>query len=370
MSFKIAIRPNIRQSVFFDATVADGVQSFGVYNHMLIPEHFGDIDAEYQNLLTNVVMWDVAVQRQVQLKGPDAAKLAQYLTPRNLEKARIGQGRYVPLCDHDGWMINDPVLLKISEECYWLSVADSDIHLWAAATGKERGWAVEVDEPDVSPLAIQGPKAMDLAVKLFDESVREMRYFAFKEAELDGMPLILARAGWSKQGGFELYLCDGSRGTELYEKVKEAGAEFGIGPGAPNHLERMEHGLISYGTDMRWQSHRANPFEMGLGALVDLESGHDFVGRKALAQIKQEGPKRLRVGFKIDGMPKPLGRSMPIELGGQEVGCMSEFLFSERVGTTIGVGLVKSELAESTDEFTLKHDTGHHSARITPMPFL
>ncbi|MEL6433307.1 MAG: glycine cleavage system protein T, partial [Pseudomonadota bacterium] len=216
MSFYVGLRPNIRQSVFFDATVADGVRSFGVYNHMLIPHHFGDIDAEYHNLLANVVIWDVAVQRQVQLQGPDAGKLAQYLTPRNLDNTRIGQGRYVPLCDYEGWMINDPVLLKLADDCYWLSVADSDIHLWATAIARERRLDVFVDEPDVSPLAIQGPKATDLAVKLFGKSVKDMRYFDFEEKMLCDIPLILARAGWSKQGGYELYLRDGSRGTELY----------------------------------------------------------------------------------------------------------------------------------------------------------
>lgn len=160
-------------------------------------------------------MWDVAVQRQVQLQGPDARELTQYLTPGILQNTKIGQRRYVPLCDHEGWMINDPVPLKLADNCYWILVADGDIHLWGAAIGRERGLDVVVDEPDVSSLAIQGPKATDLAVKLFGESAKDMRYFAFREASLQGIPLILARAGWSKQGGYELYLRDRSRGTEL-----------------------------------------------------------------------------------------------------------------------------------------------------------
>jgi len=208
MTFSIGIGPNIRKSPYFDATVRDGVRSFSVYNHMYIPAHFGDPDAEYDRLLDGVAMWDVAAQRQVQLLGPDAGKLAQYLTPRNLAKTRVGQGRYVPLCDHDGWIINDPVLLKLDENRFWLSVADSDIHLWAAALGRENGWDVAVSEPDVSPLAIQGPKAEEVVAMLFGDRVRAFRYFGFEETTLDGIPLVLARSGWSKQGGFELYLQD------------------------------------------------------------------------------------------------------------------------------------------------------------------
>jgi glycine cleavage system aminomethyltransferase T len=255
VTFSIHIGPNIRTSPYFEATVADGVRSFSVYNHMAIPGHFGDPEAEYDRLLNGVAMWDVAAQRQVQLEGPDAMALAQLLTPRNLAGTKVGQGRYVPMCDHDGWLINDPVLLPLSDTCVWLSIADSDIALWAAAIGRERGLDVTVSEPDVSPLAIQGPKAMDVAEVLFgDLGAGALKYFQFREAELDGIPLIVARSGWSKQGGVELYLRDGGRGTELWHRVKEAGAPFGIGPGAPNDIERLESGLISYGADMRRQT--------------------------------------------------------------------------------------------------------------------
>lgn len=206
MSFDINIGPNIRKSAYFEATVADGVRSFSVYNHMYIPGNFGDPEAEYDRLLNGVAMWDVAAQRQVELSGPDAGALAQYLTPRNLSATRVGQGRYVPLCDHDGWLINDPVLLKLEDTRYWLSVADCDIHLWAAAVAREKRMDVQVFEPDVSPLAIQGPKAEDVTAALFGDWVRELRYFAFRDTDLNGIPLVLARSGWSKQGGFELYL--------------------------------------------------------------------------------------------------------------------------------------------------------------------
>jgi glycine cleavage system aminomethyltransferase T len=370
MAYLIGLGPNLRKSAFFDATVRDGVRSFSVYNHMLIPGHFGDPEAEYDRLVHGVAMWDVAAQRQVELVGPDAGRLAQYLTPRNLARTRIGQGRYVPLCDLDGWLINDPVLLKLAEDRYWLSVADSDIHLWAAAIGHERGWDVQVREPDVSPLAIQGPRAEDVVASLFGEQVRDIRYFGFVETRLDGIPLVLARSGWSKQGGFELYLQDGAQGTALWDRVREAGQPFGIGPGAPNDTERLESGLVSYGADMRWQTHRANPFEMGFGAMIDLAGGHDFVGRAALERIAREGITRTRVGLFVDGRPEPPGHAVPLMHAGEEVGFVSEFAFSRRLGRTIGLGLLRADLAGTPAPLAIRLAGADVPVQLTGIPFL
>lgn len=366
MSFTIGIGPNIRKSAYFEATVRDGVQSFSVYNHMYIPGHFGNPEAEYDRLLNGVAMWDVAAQRQVALRGPDAGRLAQYLTPRNLDKTKVGQGRYVPICDYDGWLINDPVLLKLAEDHYWLSVADSDLHLWVQAIARERGWDVEVSEPDVSPLAIQGPKAVEVAAALFGERVRDFRYFGFEETALDGISLVLARSGWSKQGGFELYLREGARGTELWDKVKAAGAAFGIGAGAPNDTERLESGLISYGADMRWQTHRTNPFEMGLGGLVDLASGHACVGRAALERMAAAPLARHRVGLVIKGDPLPPGHPVPLVQAGRQVGHVSELAFSRRLGQTIAVGLCETGV---TGGLQVPLPEGVFDAELSALPF-
>ena len=226
MAFEIGIGPNNRKSVYFDATVADGVACFSVYNHMLIPAHFGSPHAEYDSLMNGVTMWDVAAQRQVEVSGPDAARLIQYLTTRDIGTSKIGQGRYVPICNHQGQLINDPVLLRLAADRFWLSIADSDIELWASAIAAERKWDVQVIEPDVSPLAIQGPLAKELVADLFGDWVKELTYFGFKQTELQGIPLVLARSGWSKQGGYELYLQDGARGVELWNIVKSKGAAF------------------------------------------------------------------------------------------------------------------------------------------------
>tara|TARA_R110002094_G_scaffold146531_1_gene135862 strand:+ start:1082 stop:2188 length:1107 start_codon:yes stop_codon:yes gene_type:complete len=346
MTFSIGIGPNNRKSCYFDATVADGVQSFSVYNHMFIPAHFGDPAAEYDRLMRGVAMWDVAAQRQVEISGPDAAALIQYLTTRDMAKTKIGQGRYVPLCDHAGTLINDPVLLMLAQDRYWLSIADSDIALWASAIAAERGLDVQVFEPDVSPLAVQGPKAEDVIAGLFGNWVRDLKYFGFQQTDLDGIPLVLARSGWSKQGGFELYLQDSTHGTDLWMRVKAAGKSHGIGPGAPNDLERLESGLVSYGADGRVQVNPCNPFEIGLGKLVDFDKG-DFVGKAALQKIASVGITRQRMGFIIDGGPVlHFEENVPVKTAnGTTVGILSEATFSPRKAANIGVGMLQAGVA-------------------------
>lgn len=371
VTFEIHIGPNNRKSPFFDATVAAGVRGFSIYNHMYIPGHFGDPDAEYDRLLNGVVMWDVAAERQVELSGTDAAKLARYLTPRSLAGMQIGQGRYVPLCDHDGYLINDPVLLKLSETRFWLSVADSDIWLWAGAIARERGWDVEVFEPDVSPLAIQGPKAQDVTAALFGDWVRDLGLFRFRETELDGIPLVLMRSGWSHQGGFELFLQDQRFGTDLWNMVQRAGAPFGIGPGAPNDIERLESGLISYGADMRRQGIPANPFEMGFGNMVDFESGEEYIGRDALAAIRAKGIERRRTGVIVEGAPiAGAQHAMPLMQNGQQVGIVSEIAYSRRVGQTIGVALVHSALGATPDDLEIAVQGQTRPVRLASLPFV
>lgn len=366
MAFALHIGPNIRKSPFFEATVAAGVQGFSVYNHMYIPGHFGDPVAEYDRLLTGVAMWDVAAQRQVALRGPDAGALAQLLTPRSLAGMEAGQGRYVPLCDHDGHVINDPVLLKLADDHYWLSVADSDVLLWAGAIARERGLDVKVAEPDVSPLAIQGPRAMDVAAALLGDRVRDLKRFRFREVDLDGIPLLVARSGWSHQGGVELYLRDSRFGTDLWNRVAEAGRPFGIGPGAPNDIERLESGLLSYGADIRVQVNPVTPFEAGFGAMVSFD--HEFVGRAALEPLARVAPARRRTGLVLDGAPVA-GNQHPLPLmrDGTEVGLVCEIAHSPRLGRNIGVGFVTTD--QPSDGLTVDLPDGERSVTLAGLPF-
>lgn len=370
MTFTVGIGPNNRKSCYFDATVADGVQAFSVYNHMFIPAHFGDPEAEYDRLMHGVAMWDVAAQRQVEINGPDAATLIQYLTTRDMAKTKVGQGRYVPLCDHAGNLINDPVLLMLDENRYWLSIADSDIALWASGIAAERGWDVSVFEPDVSPMAVQGPKAEAVIADLFGDWVRDLRYFGFAASELDGIPLVLARSGWSKQGGFELYLQDGTRGSALWNLVKAAGAPYDIGPGAPNDLERLESGLVSYGADGRLQVNPCNPFEIGLGKLVDFDKA-DFVGKAALQKIAASGVQRRRVGFTVDGDPiNSFEDNLAVMTqNGDVVGVLSEAVFSTRKGANIGVGMLNTKVPDDATGLTVIHNGQTRGVQPQDLPF-
>ena len=371
MSFSLGIGSNIRKSPYFDATVADGVQSFSVYNHMYLPGHFGDPKGEYERLINGVAMWDVGAQRQVELQGPDGAQLVQYLCTRDVSGTAIGQGRYVPICNHDGNLINDPVLLRLAENQFWLSIADSDIELWASAIAAERGLDVRVFEPDVSPLAVQGPKAAELIAQLFGEWAHELKYFWFRETNLQGIPLVLARSGWSKQGGFELYLRDGARGQELWDIVKTAGVVFDIGPGAPNDAERLESGLLSYGSDARLQTHPANPFELGLGNLVDLDGADDFIGKSALLKIKAAGIKRRLCGFIIQGDPVPASEHpVPLMQNNIGVGSIGEMAYSQRLDKNIAIGLVSNDVPGNAIDLTVAVDGIPRTVTLTDLPFI
>jgi len=340
--FGITPSARLRPSPFYEATLAEGVCAFTTYNHMLMPTSYGKPLEEYWRLINGVSQWDVAVERQVQLRGPDAGRLAQILAPRDLSKCKVGQGKYVPLVNHQGVLINDPICLKLADDLYWLSIADSNIWFWASAIAAERGLRVEVSEPDVSPMAIQGPKAEDVVAYLCGDWVRGLKYFWFREFDLNGIPLVVARSGWSKQGGFELYLRDGSQGTKLWNLVKEAGQPWGIGPGNPNWSERVESGLISFGGDTDGQT---NPFEVRMGKYVDLHVPDDTVGIQALRRIAEEGPKRHSLGIILDaGDPVSPGFSWnPIYKDGVKVGDLTNCIFSIRVQKNLGFALISRD---------------------------
>ncbi len=339
--FGITPSARLRPSPFFEATLAEGVTAFTTYNHMLMPTSFGKPEEEYWRLLNGASLWDVAVERQVELHGPDAGRLAQILCPRDLGKCTVGQGKYVAVCNHQGTLINDPILLKLADDRYWLSIADSNIWFWARAIAAERGLDVAVSEPDVSPLAVQGPKAEHVVAALCGDWVRELKYFWFRETTIAGIPVAVARSGWSKQGGFEIYLMDGSRGTQLWNLVREAGKPWDIGPGNPNFCERVESGLLSYGGDTDEQT---NPFEVRMGKYVDLDVGDDVIGINVLRRIHAEGPKRHQLGVVLDGdTPTELGFNWhPIEVAGQRVGDLTNCVWSYRLKKNIGFALIST----------------------------
>jgi aminomethyltransferase len=369
MAFQISPSPRIRKSPFFDATVAEGVTSFTVYNRMLMPTSYGAPMTEYWRLIEGVSMWDVACERQVEITGPDAHRLTQALVPRNIGRQPVGMGWYVPVCDHHGVLLNDPILLKLADDRFWLSIADSDVLFWARAVAAERGFNVELREPDVSPLAIQGPRAEDVVAALFDDSIRSLGYFRFREMELDGIPLQLARSGWSKQGGFELYLMDGRRGTELWQTVREAGRPFDIGPGTPNGMERIESGLLSWGGDTDDQT---NPFEVRMGKYVDLDSPGDVVGIKALRRIKERGPRRHQIGIVLDmaGEIDALDGRPKVFKGATDTGVITAATWSPRLGCNIAMALLWTGVGPGDAVHVVFPDGRECAGEATTLPFL
>jgi glycine cleavage system aminomethyltransferase T len=358
----------LRPSPFHEATQREGVTSVTVYNHMLMPTSYGHPEDEYWRLINGVSQWDVAVERQVQIKGPDAGRLAQILAPRDLSKQVVGQGKYVPLCNHRGVLINDPICLKLADDLYWLSAADSDIWFWAEAVAAERGLRVEISEPDVSPMAIQGPKAVDVVAHVCGDWVRDLKYFWFRETDIAGIPVLVQRSGWSKQGGFEIYLRDGAKGTALWDIFREAGQPWGIGPGNPNWCERIESGLISYGGDT---DAATNPYEVRMGKYVDLGVPNDTVGIQALRRIAAEGPKRQSLGVVMEGGAplKPAFGWCAITAGGKRLGDLTNGVFSYRLKQNIGFALIASA-CRIGDRVEVHLPDGTRSGTLTDIPFL
>ncbi len=365
--FNILPTPRVRASPFYDATIADGVKNFTTYNRMLLPTTYGDPEGEYWRLLNGVSMWDVACERQIQLKGPDAGKLAQLLTTRNLDTLSIGQGMYAPICNHQGVLLNDPVINRLSDDVYWISIADSQIQFWASAISSERFLNVEISEPDASPLAIQGPNAEKVVVALFGDWVRKLGYFRFKEIQIQGIPLIVGRSGYSKQGGFELYLRDGSKGSKLWNLVREAGQPWDIQPGTPNHSERIESGLLSFGNDT---DDKTNPYEVRLGKYIDLQLPDAVIGIRALRKIRQQGIHRHQLGIVIDGeLSLLLARTWcDVRKNRKIVGSVTSTAFSWRMKANVGLALVSS-VVQPGNHVQVDFEGKIHDAQIVELPF-
>ena len=358
----------IRKSPYFDSTVKWGATGFSVYNHMYIPRDFGNPEQNFWNLIERAILCDVAVERQVEITGPDAFKFVQLLTPRDLSKLSVGQCKYVLITNEQGGILNDPVLLRLAENHFWLSLADSDVLLWAQGVAVNSGLNVKITEPDVSPLQLQGPNSKEIMIKLFGESIEDIKYYWFKEYELDGIPLIISRTGWSSEFGYELFLKDGSRGNDLYEKIMSAGKEHGIDAGHTSSIRRIEGGMLSYHADADINT---NPFELGFDRLVSLDNDINFIGKEALTKIKKNGIKRKQVGLIIDCKPLegPNTTFWPIEDKGNKIGKVTSAVYSPRLKKNIALAMVNVENSEiGTDLEVLTHQ-GKFFAKIVEIPF-
>lgn len=358
----------IRKSPFFDTTVRAGATGFSVYNHMYIPRDFGSPEENYWNLVNRAILCDVSVQRQVEISGPDAARFMQLLTPRNLENLSVGQCKYILITNAQGGILNDPVLLKLAENHFWMSIADTDVLLWAQGVAVHSGLEVKICEPDVSPLQLQGPKSGQIMAVLFGESIKDLRYYWFRELELDGIPLVVARTGWSSELGYELYLRDGSLGDALWEKIIAAGTPLGLKPGHTSSIRRIEGAMTSYHADADIHT---NPYELGLDRLVDLDMAANFIGKSALTKIRQTGVARRQVGMVLDTAPLdgPNTTFWTVGKNHHTVGKVTSAVYSPRLQKNIALAMVANEHAAIGSELTVAMPAGTVAARVVEKPF-
>jgi glycine cleavage system aminomethyltransferase T len=363
----ISIGPRVRKSPYFDATMRYGAKAFSIYNHMYMPTHYGNPVDEYWHLVTGVTLWDVSCQRQIRISGPDAKPFMEMLTPRDLSNCPSHRCLYVLLTDADGGIVNDAVLMHMRENEYWLSPGDGDVILWAQGAATLTGMDVLVEEGDICPLQLQGPKAPHVAYKLLGQEALDMRYFHVIETELNGLKMAVSRTGWSGELGYEFYLKDHIHGDELWETIMSAGEEYNIVPAAPNLIRSIEGALLSFFSDIRRED---NPYTLGLGRLVNLDKKADFIGREALRAIEAAGNHRRLVGIEIEGDPISHNESFWHVLGGGEkIGHVSRCVWSPRLERNIGFANVPAELTAIGSKLRLGTPDGETSATVVKAPW-
>ena len=358
----------VRKSPYSDAALRWGAKGFSVYNHMYIPRDFGDPRQNFWYLVNDAILCDVSVERQVQIKGPDAAKFTQFLCCRDLSKCQVGQCKYVLITDQDGGIINDPILLKLAEDHFWLSIADSDVLLWARGVAVNSGMDVDISEPDVSPLQLQGPKSRDVLRAAFGDAPTELKYYRFMEFDWDGVPLIISRTGWSSELGYEIFLRDGTQGEKLWEHLMAVGGPLGLKPGHTSSIRRIEAGMLSYHADMTLAN---NPYEMGMGRLVDLDMEADFISKAALTLIKERGVSQQLVGLEIDGDPFVGSNDFfwPILKEGVKVGTVTSAIYSPRLQKNIALAMISIDHTASGRVLQVDKLSETRACTVVPTPF-
>ena len=370
MSKGIIYTPRIRKSPFFEETIKAGASNFTTYNHMTMPVGYTSLEEEYKSLIEDVTLWDVAAERQVQVIGEDAAKFVQYLTPRNLSTLKDGFCCYAFLTDENGGIINDPLILKFNDQKFWISLADSDALLWCKGVALSGQFKVEINEPEACPLSLQGPKSKDLMKKISndDEVVMGLKYYQFVETRLFDLDLVVARSGWSNQFGYEIYITREEDGGALWRGLMEAGKEFKIVPSCPNQIDRIEAGMISHLGDTTLDE---NPLELNLPKFYDLDQEADFIGKKALHKIRENGIKKQFTGFKISG--KKIGYNMsriPVkDENDKQFGFITSCIYSPNFGCNIGLGYIDIKLINSQKKFISFHDEENREVEVVPLPF-
>jgi len=358
----------VRATPYTSRVEANGLSAYTVYNHMLLPASFSSLAEDCAHLKRAVQIWDVAAERQVEIKGPDARHLAVLMSARDLRAAKPGKGYYTPICQGDGGIINDPIALCLDENRFWFSIADSDLLLWAAGLAQGRGFDVSIVEPDVSPLAVQGPLAEQVMADVFSSEVCALKFFAFDHFDWRGHRLMIARSGWSKQGGFEIYLHDSMLGAQLWDDIWQAGTAYDMRAGCPNLIERIEGGLLSYGNDM---TRADTPLECGLARFCSLDSGHEFIGKQALLEQRERGLERKLTGVKITGSPiQPVTQTASCTKEGRPCGFVTSAAFSPDFDTNLGIAMLTAQTAVPGQQITVEIAGEARHAEVASLPFV
>ena len=367
-NFPIVKSRRLRSTPYTDRVEAQGVTGYTVYNHMLLPVSFKSIESDYEHLKKFVQVWDVAAERQVQITGKDSAKLVQLMTCRDLSKSKIGKCYYAPLVDNQGNLVNDPIINKLADDKWWLSIADSDVIFFAKGLAAGYKLDVEITEPNVNILAIQGPLSDNLMAKVFGEEIRQLKFFNFKYFEFKGKNYFVARSGWSKQSGFEIYVEDDIAGQDLFDYLFEYGKEFNVKAGCPNLIERIESALLSYGNDF---DNRDNPFEANFDKFVNLESDVDFLGKEKLKLIKKEGIKRKLMGVKIDHNRIDMYcEKILLDDNNNVVGQVRSAAYSPTFKKVIGIAMINKAYWDNKTQFKIDIDDKIFVGTVCDLPFI
>ena len=352
----------VRKTPFWDGVIAAGAKTCSVYNHMILPVTYETPERDYRHLKQHVQIWDVACERQIEVSGTDATKLLTMLVPRNVIDMKPGKCFYFPAVDHKGGILNDPVLLKFNENRYWISVADSDLLLWALGIAVGQNLDVEIWEPDVSPLAVQGPKSQLLMERVFGSKVAELSFFCFDWFSFNGKQFVVSRSGYSKQDGFEIYVDGTKNGMQIWNALLEAGQDLYVRPGSPTYAERVEGGLLSYGSDI---TRNYNPFECGLGRYCDIQNAPNCIATPELERILDIGIKRQIRSLSIEGEPVPICHSpWPINVDGNFAGYVTSATWSWDYETNVAIGMIESEYWDDGVIATVQAPDGYRNVHV------
>ncbi len=367
-NFLIAKSRRLRGTPYTSRIEEQGVTAYTIYNHMLLPAAFGSIEDSYHHLKEYVQIWDVAAERQVEISGKDSAKLVQLMTCRDLSKSKDGRCYYCPIIDDNAGLINDPVVLRINENKWWISIADTDVILFAKGLAIGNKFDVKIIEPKVDIMAVQGPKSFQLMEKVFGEQITKLKFFGFDYFEFGGAKHLIAQSGWSKQGGYEVYVQNTEAGLKLYDHLFEIGKEFNIKPGCPNLIERIESGLLSHGNDM---DNGDNPYECGFDKYVNIDSDVIFLGKEKLKKIKSEGIKRKLMGVKLDLDKISLTGSLDLaDDNNKIIGELRSACYSPHFKKVIGIAMMKKSHWNIDQKVKASINGDICSGKVCDLPFI